>query len=340
MKVLIVFNACPSEFPQKLDSISHEAVAEEVADVHDALIESGHEVLKQSIGANISADLAKLLSTDCDVIFNLCESLSGNSLLESAFASFLDCLPVPHTGANGLSLSMTSHKTWTNAILEKTPIRVPRAFTLSQSDSISYLQNISIPFPVICKLNIENASIGIDRNAVCNTLDKLVSQVSVLQETYNSDILIQSYIIGREFSVGVLGNNPYTILAPYEICFDKMPQNYPKIVTYLGKWDPKSVEYIGSEPIPFPAMSPQLLDSLKYASELTCKALGITGYARIDFRVDNEENPYIIDVNPNPDISRNGGYARSAQAAGLDYTELIIKIINCAVSRETVSGGT
>jgi D-alanine-D-alanine ligase len=144
---------------------------------------------------------------------------------------------------------------------------------------------------------------------------------------------VEEYIEGRELNVAIIGNERPTILPISEIDFSKLPPNYPKIVTYNAKWVEGTAEYLGTVGTCPAKLPPEVEERVRDISLQAYKLMEIRDYARVDIRLDASNTPYVLEVNPNPDISRDTGFARSARAAGMTFEDMIAKIIETALER-------
>jgi D-alanine-D-alanine ligase len=155
-------------------------------------------------------------------------------------------------------------------------------------------------------------------------------------EEYRQPVLAEGFIEGRELNVTLLGNgDELRILPLHEIDFGAMPAERPRIVSYAAKWDENHVDYVGTKPVPLRDATPALVDAVERVARGAWSALGLRDYGRVDLRVDAAGQPWVIDVNPNPDISPDAGVARSARVAGMTYVDLIDAVARTAWRRHT-----
>ncbi len=222
------------------------------------------------------------------------------------------------------------NKERTKEILCSNGIKTPRAITLTPKSKFTN-KDINLNYPLIIKLVDEDASIGISENSVVNNYKELKKHFTFLSETYKKNLIVEEYIVGRELNCAVLGDK---VLPISEIDFTGLPENLPKIVTYDGKWIEDSTYYNHTKPI-----CPAKLDSeIKKQIEATAihayNVLKCRDYARVDVRLANDGTPYVIEVNPNPDVSSDSGFARAAAASGKSYSELLSTITDFALQRK------
>jgi D-alanine-D-alanine ligase len=183
-----------------------------------------------------------------------------------------------------------------------------------------------LSFPCIVKPFSEDGSNGISEESVVYDLASLEKQVSTVSRLFKKRALVEEFIDGREFNVTVLGTDPPKALPVSEITFS-LPPEMPKILTFSAKWDPQSIYFRGTKAICPAEVDAEFLERLTQTALLSFRLLGSRGYARVDFRLDAEDNLKIIELNPNPDISPDAGAALQAKAAGLSYNQFIEQIV-------------
>ncbi len=260
-----------------------------------------------------------------DVIFNLCEGIDGHSRYEDSVAGTLDLTGTPYTGCRPWAVAVCHRKHVANTLLAASGVPIPR-FALAQGNKIP----VGLTLPAIVKPAAEDASLGIDSGSVCTSKKALKKRVAEMAEQYE-EVLVQEYVAGREFNVGFVGSQ---ILPVAELCFDGMPEESWPILTYAAKWEVGSPEDLGSVPV-CPADIPA--DLSKRISQVARQAWDqLTegeGYGRVDLRVDSSGQPYVLEVNPNPDLSDSAGLSRMAKVFGWEYEELIFRVVEEALGR-------
>jgi D-alanine-D-alanine ligase len=193
-----------------------------------------------------------------------------------------------------------------------------------------------MPFPLIVKPAREDASVGITRDSVVWTREALEQRVAYVLSRYHQPALVERYIDGREIYVSMLGSpDGVTQVFPfYEIDFSEMPADRPRIVSFEGKWVETSDEYRGTKPVRCENLSPELRARIAAAALGAFDTLELRDYARVDIRLAADGVPYVIDVNPNCDLSDvAGGFSKAAKAAGLSYEQVILRIVELAFAR-------
>jgi len=338
-KILLCYNAPVSIYqvysgkPKELDGVADDMSESGFANELDTLVASlkkyftGVETL--AVTRDIAESIRKISAINPDAIFNLVESVEGNATFEAFHAGIFDLLDIPYTGNHPQALGNCLNKTFAKQVLRANGIKTPGSLTFTPHSRISQ-KSFSLQFPVITKLAKEDASIGISEHSVVSSFENLRKQIKFLTSTYNQDVIVEEYIAGREFNIAVLGGNALPIS---EIDFSGLPDHLPKIVTYEGKWISKSLYYKHTNPKCPAKLSGRQRKNIESTALATFNAMECRDYARVDIRLDKNNVPYVIEVNPNPDISTDSGFARAAKASGLHYEEMLFKIINLALHR-------
>jgi len=344
-KVLICYNAPLSIFPYyngKItdvpsdnnssygNDLSESGFSKEIGTIKKLLSSYFLDVKTYTVNSNVEQIINKINNYSPDIIFNFVESVEGISNYEYCMAALFELLGYQFTGNLPTCLGNCLDKGRTKKILQSNNVNTPAYFVAPCVRKFS-IKNFTLKFPVILKLLTEDASIGISEFSVVNNFKELKTQIDFLFSNYHRDVIIEEYIDGRELNAAILGGK---ILPISEILFDGLPDNLPKIVTYDGKWMAESIYYENTKP-----SCPADLDkATKKATEETAlaafNAMGCRDYARVDIRLNREEIPYVIEVNPNPDISMDSGFARAAAAAGLSYAQLLTAITDFAIARK------
>jgi len=324
-----VYNGKPKEYDGTVDDTSESSFVNEL----DALITSMKKYFAHvetlAVTKKIGETIRKISSINPDAIFNMVESVEGNATFEAFHAGVFDLLDIPYTGNQPQALGNCLNKTFAKQVLRANGIKTPGSFTFTPHSRISQ-KSFSLQFPVITKLAKEDASIGISEHSVVSSFENLRKQIKFLTSTYKQDVIVEEYIAGREFNIAVLGN---TALPISEIDFSGLPDHLPKIVTYEGKWISESLYYKHTNPKCPAKLSERQRKNIEATALATFNAMECRDYARVDIRLDRNNVPYVIEVNPNPDISTDSGFARAAKASGLHYEEMLFKIINLALHR-------
>ncbi|HEY4648704.1 MAG TPA: ATP-grasp domain-containing protein, partial [Gemmatimonadales bacterium] len=221
--------------------------------------------------------------------------------------------------------SLCHRKHVANTLLSAAGVPVP-AFTLAQANKTP----AEFPLPAIVKPAAEDASVGIDNGAVCTSKRALKRRVAQMLEQFE-EVLVQEYVAGREFNVGFVGNRMLPIA---EIRFEELPQGTWPIVSYAAKWIPGSPEDEGTIPVCPADLPPELLQTIGQVARKAWEHMADgEGYGRVDMRLSEEGQPYVLEVNPTPDLSSNAGLARMGRAFGWSYDDLVMQIVDEALTR-------
>jgi D-alanine-D-alanine ligase len=282
----------------------------------------------------ISPDsVGNIIRMSCDLAFNACDDgFYGESSLEPHIPALLEVLGIPCTGSNYFTLALCLNKPLTKQLLLASGIRTP-LFQVFQTGSEKL--NPSLKFPLIVKPSREDASIGITDASVIRKKEHLVGKVRSVIDGHNQPALVEEYIEGREFNVGLLGTTKPLVLPLSEIIFN-LPDGMSNICSFEAKWDAGHAAYRGTQP-QCPAVLSKKLRSELYSMALKAYNLvGCRDYGRVDFRVDRFGTPYVLEVNPNPDINPTAGLANMASKAGMSYAQLIGAVVKSCMGRNNI----
>lgn len=267
-------------------------------------------------------------------VFNFCEALAGESSREPVVPMVLERLGVAFTGSPASALRTCLDKWESSEQLRRAGVRVPRTLRVASADELT---DGALELPAIVKPSREDGSVGIDAGAVVRDAASLRERVAWVVAQGLGPVVVQEYVEGRELAISLLGDPEPRVLPLGEIAFDRevlAAADVPEILTYASKWDPDAVEYGATKSVTA-AAAPQLAMRLAATGRRAFEALGLRDYGRVDVRVDARGEPWVIDVNPNCDLSKGGGFAKAARRAGLDYDGLIGAILRGALARAT-----
>ncbi len=305
-------------------AIDAASVADAATAICDALREAGYDAtIDTVVGRDVLDAVARLTAAKPDLVFNLCEAMAGSSRNEPTFVGLLDLYGIPYTGADLLGLASCLYKHRAKDILVGRGVSTPPARFLESAD-LADPDLERLDYPWFVKLVHEDASVGITEENVVHSAAALRHRATALHAEYHQPVLAERYVEGREINVSLIGNgsNPQ-VLPLHEIDFAAMPADRPRIVSYAAKWDESHVDYDGTKPVPLRDATPELIAAVERTARAAWHALGLRDYGRVDLRVDASGTPWVIDVNPNCDISPDAGVARSAKVAGMSYVQLI-----------------
>ncbi len=332
LTVSILYNE-PVLPPDHPDWASEAGVLEAVEAVEAALGKRGHRVQRLPVADSPAALATALQRTPCDVIVNLCEGLQGTGAGESQVAGMLELCGAPHTGAGSECLALVRDKAVTKWLLLGAGL--PTAAFQRIGDEplpLPALARLLDAGPVIVKPAREDASLGIGPASVVTQMSALERQIDEVRQRYG-EALVEQFIAGREFNVGLLALPELQALPLAEIEFGEQTSQPWKLVTYDAKWTPDSPDY-GGTPVRCPAdAAPELAAELARVSLAAFRLTGCRDYARVDLRVDEQDRVFILEINANPDISPGAGLARALRVGGLSYEEFVERLVQTAARR-------
>lgn len=310
---------------------------EEYSLIEGALTQAGYKVASYNIKDRFERLFKFLARRKIDVIFNLVEFFHGRPEKEMQVASFYELVDIPYTGASPFTLALAQNKPLAKSILRSYDLPTPRSFTVPYQGTASmesFPSRHNLHYPLIVKPACEDGSGGIENESIVSSLKALRQRVEYVLEEFKMDALVEEFIDGRELNVAVLGNDAARRALPIsEITFEDMPENLYKIVSFQAKWAPLHEAYHKTIPsCPADLSKAKTLEAQELALRAT-QALGTRDYARVDIRMSTKGEFYILEVNPNPNLSEGTGIARSAEAAGLEFPELLGNIVESALER-------
>jgi len=323
MKITLLHNSYALEPP--VDPVLDQLVG--------ALTGFGHEVDRLSVDKEVVPIVAQLQSFQPDLVFNLIESFNDKSALGSNVTALLNLLGLRYTGSSPAGMIIADDKTLTKKVLGFHSIQTPQFATLYRG-AVDWAGDLT--FPVIVKPPQEDASIGITSSSVVHEIKDLFARIDELQSEYQSPVLVEQYIEGREFYVGLLGNVNVEALPIIELDFSKFPADKPRIASWEAKWGDESgggEEFAGTTSI-FPEnLDEALVERMQQVARDCFQALRLRDYARIDMRVTDAGEIYVIEVNPNCYLEKESEFARAARKSGLEYEAVIGRIVELAMGR-------
>jgi D-alanine-D-alanine ligase len=261
------------------------------------------------------------------IIFNWCEGLDGTPNAYGAVPPILEELGFVYTGSDAWSLNVTMDKVTTKEYLRKHRIPTPQAAVYSRP-----ARNGWVRFPALVKPSGEHCSFGITPDSVVDTPEQLRTRVEYVLDTWHCKALVEDFIDGIEYNVSLWGNERMEVLPLASIDYSSFPDYHDHLCTFDAKWDPVSDAYLlTSVRCPSP-VDDDLRRRIESVCRRTHRALRVRDYGRVDLRV-RDGIPYVVDVNSNPDITMEGGFARSARVAGYDYGQAIARILELAAMR-------
>jgi len=322
MKVVILHDRVPDDAPRDdLDALV------QVEAVSRALTALGHEPTPLALDLDLGRAAGELARLQPGLVFNVTESLAGHGRLIHVATALLDALRLRYTGATTEAMFITSHKLLAKQMLKDAGIATPPWFGLNGDCTPEPCP----PGRYIVKSVWEHASRGMDDAAVQSGEDpvELTRRLGERAAMLGGNAFVETFIDGREFNLSLLeGDRDPEVLPPAEIEFAGYPPGKPRIVGYAAKWDDQSFEYHATpRRFEFPANDGLLLGELASLALRCWRLFGLRGYGRVDFRVDADGRPWVLEINTNPCLSPDAGFFAAAQQAGLTYEQVIARIV-------------
>lgn len=260
-----------------------------------------------------------------DIVFNLLEEFHGETTNDHNVVGFLELMKVPYTGCNPRGLMLSRGKALSKKLLHYHRIRVPEFAVFPIGRKVRRPRHLA--FPLIVKSLIEHSSTGISQASIVDSDEKLAERVRFVHERVGTDAIAEQFIDGRELYVSVLGNDRLRAFAPWELAAEKGDPAEPLIATAKAKHDPDYQTKKGIVIRAAQELHPAVEERLLHDSKRIYRILELTGYARIDFRLDAEDRAYFLEANPNPDIAEHEEFASAANFDGVEYPKLLERII-------------
>ena len=307
-------------------TLDKKEVEDEVAETLEKL---GHEPTLHVLDGSTKG-LHALARMDCDLIFNLAESFAGNDTADYCIAAYLEMLSKRITGAGSRGLLYSQDKAVAKKILEFHGIHTP-VFARSFRGRLDFSHDLE--FPVIVKPAREDGSIGIEFNAVVSSIRELMERIDWLHANFDSPVLIEEYVEGREMYVGVIGNDNPSALPVVELDLSKLPEGRPRIAGAEVKWGKGTRAYRDTKSAVAEDLEEETVALLQQTAVAVFQALELRDYARIDMRLRPDGRVAVIEANPNPWLASKAEFAMAARKSGRNYTQLIEELVDLAMAR-------
>ena len=307
-------------------TLDKKEVEDEVADV---LTRQGHEPVMVELDGT-SKSLLALARLDCDLVFNLTESFGDDDTADFKIAGFLELLGKRYTGSGTHGLMLAQDKAIAKKIFAFHGIRTP-VFAKSFRGRLDFSHDLH--FPVIVKPAREDGSIGIEFSAVVSSIKELMERLDWLHQHFDSPVLIEEYVEGRELYVGVLGNDKPEALPIIELDLSKLPEGTPRIAAAEVKWGKGTDAYRDTKSVIPTDLPEETVAAAQRTAVAAYQALELRDYGRVDMRLQADGTAQVIEVNPNPWLSSRAELAMAARKAGRTYPQLVMEIVNLALGR-------
>jgi D-alanine-D-alanine ligase len=314
--------------PDTLEGHSEKEIAEWKVefDVATTLRELGHQVRAIGVFDDLAPIRKAIREWSPHICFMLLEEFHGLATYDSAVVTYLELMRTPYTGCNPRGLMLSRDKAISKKILRFHRIPTPRFAVCPQGRSVKRLPRLR--FPLMVKSVIEDASFGIAQASVVYDHESLVERVGFVHRTAESDALIEEYIEGRELYVGVIGNHRLQTFPVWEMLFPGMPEDVVRIATNKVKFDHKYQEKYGITTKAAEDLPAALITRIQSVCKRVYRALSLSGYARMDLRLSDQGQVYVLEANANPNLEYGEDFAESAELVGIKYEDLLQRIIN------------
>ena len=299
-------------------------------DVVHTLVERGHTVRPIGLIDDLTSLRQEIEEWRPHVAFNLLEEFHGVPTYDQHVVSYLELNRQPYTGCNPRGLLLSHDKALSKKLMAYHRIPTPGFTVFWRKRSVK--RPAKLAFPLIVKSLTEEASLGIAQASIVTNDEKLRDRVEFIFAQLNSDALVEEYVEGRELYVGVIGNERLRTFPAWEMSFPNLPEGAPRIATRRAKWDEAYQKRHGITTDAAADLTDELAGKLAALCKRVYRVLGLSGYARIDLRLSPEGRIFVLEANPNPNVSNGEDFAESAQKAGLSYEELLERIIRLGLA--------
>jgi D-alanine-D-alanine ligase len=358
-RVLILWNQVDEDIyeiwqrhgPEPLPWAPHRTACEvgTVREEMDALVaavrQGGYEVMCINARDDVERIISALRLYRPDVVFNLVEYFHDDETMELGVVGLYELFGVPYTGSRPHALTLCQRKDHAKLILASAGLPTSPFFVIEHLDTpVPDPEALGLAYPLIVKPALEDASGGIEPASVVTDLQALEERVALVLTEFEQPALVERYIEGREIHAAILGNDPPRVLPLFEMAFDDSEFNptgewRPQIVSYEAKWDPLSEAFYSIEPVCPAAVEDELARRIHAIALRAYQVMGCRDYARIDMRIDRSGQPYILEVNPNPDLAEGSAFVMCALASGRSYSRTLSEILDMAARRGAGEGG-
>ena len=314
----------PADFQVEDEKLRREMQTE--IDVGKALTSLGYETAYIGLDEEFLPLRKKVKSFRPHLVFNLLEEFRGKATYDFNVVAYLELLRVPYTGCNARGLILGRDKALSKKIVTYHDVKAPAFEVFRRGRKIKLRR----PFngPMIVKSLIEDSSMGMSEASLVHSEEKLIERIAFMHDSVHTHAIAEEYVEGREIYVTVLGHNRLKTLPPWELVLDQLRPGAPRIATHRVKWDKEYQQKYNVVIEEADDLPPSMLKKLDQVSRRVYKALNMSGYARMDYRLRADGQLFFLEANPNPDISRESEAAGAAESAGMSYEALINRIVH------------
>jgi D-alanine-D-alanine ligase len=330
LHIAVVYNASPgslAELPEDRSSTSD--LRRMVRLVARTLRRLGHTVTVLPLAHDLFGFQRRLRRLHPAVVFNLYDDVEHGALYDMRLAALVRMMGFPLTGSPALALGLTRYKFMCASLLAGAGVPIPPNTALLET--VRAVDQHAWQFPLIVQPSQEHAGVGLDRNSVVASKRALRQKVREVLQTYRQPALVQRFLTGREFNVGIIGGSRLRSLPLAEVDYTDLPPDIPPIMSYAAKWLENTVEYRKTSVVCPAAVEPELGRRISSVAVAAFRAVGGRGYGRVDMRLDELQQPYVLEVNCNPCLDEGMGLARAAERVGISYRQLLHIIVQAAL---------
>jgi D-alanine-D-alanine ligase len=295
-------------------------------DVVETLERVGHGVHSLGVSSNLGDIRRAIKELNPHIVFNLLEDFHDVAIYDQNVVSYLELLRVPYTGSNPRGLLLSRDKALSKQLLAYHRIRVPEFAAFRMGRAAKRPKRLS--FPLIVKSLTHDGSVGISQASVVEDDDKLRERVRFIHESVGTDAIVEQYVDGRELYVGILGNHRLRVFPIWEMHLSKLPQDARRIATDRVKWSSKYQKKYRIRTDEAKGLPDALQQQIQHICKRAYRILGLSGYARLDMRLERSGRIYVIEANANPQLAYGEDFAESAERGGISYDQLLQRIIN------------
>jgi D-alanine-D-alanine ligase len=330
LHIAVVYNAYLSGTPDlPEDRASMADLLRQIRHIARTLRRLGHTVTILPLAHDLLAFQRKLRRLHPHVVFNLYDDVVHGALYDMRLAALVRMMGFPITGSPALALGLTRYKYMSASLMVGAGVPIPPNTALLET--VRAVNEHKWQFPLIVQPGQEHAGIGLDRDSVVASKKALRLKVREILREYNQPALVQRFLPGREFNVGIIGGSRLRVLPLAEVDYTALPADIPPIMSYAAKWVETSTEYQKTS-VTCPAnVEPELGQRISQVALRAFRAVGGRGYGRVDMRLDELGNPCVLEVNCNPCLDEGMALARSAEKAGITYPQLLQIIVRAAL---------
>jgi D-alanine-D-alanine ligase len=293
-----------------------------------ALRSVGYRVTVIPLARDLFAFQRKLRRLRPDVVFNQYDDVVHGALYEMRLPALVRMMGFPVTGSPALAIGLTRYKYMAASLLQGAGIRIPACTELLER--VGDVDRRKWQFPLIVQPSQEHAGIGLDRRSIVLSKKALREKMRGVMQEYSQPVLVQAFLPGREFNVGIIGGRRLRVLPLGEVDYSKLPPDIPPIMSYAAKWIDTSEEYAKTSVICPAVVDPDLTREVSSTALRAFRAVGAWGYGRVDIRLDADDRPCVLEVNCNACLEEGHGLPRQADRAGIPYARLLAMVVEAA----------